>query len=241
MSKLCVSIQVDHQLEESMVQQGLNQLVKDLLMIVEKQWVLEMLVDESLDMIVDESLDMIVDESLNMIVDESLMVEDKSLVKLMDETLKLDKDHFEFVIGDYDNGAVDINRTMDNLEDMIANLEMVFSYLKKEETPSSNDTADEDIAQFEVESKSKSFTSKPKKDRIIKTKVSKISQNRQRNRKDKTRERFEKIKAGSARYKSMKTQMKVKGSMLTSFQSSRVHLDDNKDKGPKLQKMKVGL
>ncbi|GJU17877.1 hypothetical protein Tco_1145843 [Tanacetum coccineum] len=80
-------------------------------MIVEKQLVLEMLVDESLEMIVDESSDMIVDESLDMIVDESfdmivdelldmivdesLMVEDKSLEKLVDETLKLDEEHFE--------------------------------------------------------------------------------------------------------------------------------------------------
>ncbi|GJX00714.1 hypothetical protein Tco_0184627 [Tanacetum coccineum] len=69
-------------------------------MIVEKQLVLEMLVGESLKMIVDESLDIIVYESLDMIVDESLMVEDKSLVKLMDETLKLDEEHFEFVIAD---------------------------------------------------------------------------------------------------------------------------------------------
>ncbi|GJV48807.1 ribonuclease H-like domain-containing protein [Tanacetum coccineum] len=65
-------------------------------MIVEKQLVLEMLVDESLEMIMDESLDMIIDESLDMIVDESLMVEDKSLVKLVDETLKLDEEQFEF-------------------------------------------------------------------------------------------------------------------------------------------------
>ncbi|GJX27813.1 putative reverse transcriptase domain-containing protein [Tanacetum coccineum] len=52
-------------------------------------------------MIVDESLDMNMNESLDMIVDESLMVEDKSLVKLVDETLKLDEEHFEFVIADY--------------------------------------------------------------------------------------------------------------------------------------------
>nr|GEU95086.1 hypothetical protein [Tanacetum cinerariifolium] len=48
-------------------------------MIVEKQLVLEMLVDESLEMIVDETLDMIDDESLEMILDESLdMIEDES-------------------------------------------------------------------------------------------------------------------------------------------------------------------
>ncbi|GJU68651.1 zf-CCHC domain-containing protein [Tanacetum coccineum] len=70
-------------------------------MIIEKQLVLEMHVDESLEMIVDESFDMIVDESLDMIMDESLMVEDKSLVKLVDETLKLDEEHFKFVIADY--------------------------------------------------------------------------------------------------------------------------------------------
>ncbi|GKA26056.1 hypothetical protein Tco_0712165, partial [Tanacetum coccineum] len=68
-----------------MVQQGLNQLVLDLLMIVEKQLVLEMFVDESLDMIEDESFDMIEDESFDMIVDESL---------------KLDEEHFESVIAD---------------------------------------------------------------------------------------------------------------------------------------------
>ncbi|GJY01143.1 hypothetical protein Tco_0359295, partial [Tanacetum coccineum] len=70
----------------------------DLLMIVEKQLVLEMLVDESLEMIVDESLDMIEDEALDMIVDDSLMVEDKSLEKLVDETLKLDEEHIKSVI-----------------------------------------------------------------------------------------------------------------------------------------------
>ncbi|GJW86288.1 hypothetical protein Tco_0161628 [Tanacetum coccineum] len=52
---------------------------------------LDMIMDESLDMIVDESFDMIVDVSLDMIVDESLMVEDKSLEKHVDETLKLDE------------------------------------------------------------------------------------------------------------------------------------------------------
>ncbi|GJX38112.1 hypothetical protein Tco_0251415 [Tanacetum coccineum] len=74
-----------------------------------------------------------------------------------------------------DNGAVDMNGMMDNLEERIANLEMVFAYLKNKkmlerqenkpnkETPSSDDTADEDIVEFKVESKSKSSTSKPKK------------------------------------------------------------------------------
>ncbi|GKA33949.1 hypothetical protein Tco_0720378 [Tanacetum coccineum] len=68
-----------------------------------------------------------------------------------------------------------MNGTMDNLEERIANLEMMFAYLKNKkmlkrqenkpnkETPSSDGTADEDIAEFEVASKSKSFTSKPKK------------------------------------------------------------------------------
>ncbi|GJS31972.1 hypothetical protein Tco_0492592 [Tanacetum coccineum] len=75
-----------------------------------------------------------------------------------------------------DNGAVDMNGKMDNLEERIVNLEMVFAYLKNKkmlkrqennpnkESPSSDDTADEDIAEFEVASKSKSSTSKPKKD-----------------------------------------------------------------------------
>ncbi|GKD22555.1 hypothetical protein Tco_1224258 [Tanacetum coccineum] len=74
-----------------------------------------------------------------------------------------------------DNGAVDMNGTMDNLEERITNLEMVFAYLKNKkmlerqenkpnkESPSSDDTADEDITEFEVTSKSKSSTSKPKK------------------------------------------------------------------------------
>ncbi|GJR71102.1 hypothetical protein Tco_0083467 [Tanacetum coccineum] len=91
----------------------MGKLKQDMLMIVEKQLLLEMFVDESLEMIVDESLDMIEDESFDMIVDESLMVEDisleklmdetlmvedKSLEKLVDETLKLDDEHFESVI-----------------------------------------------------------------------------------------------------------------------------------------------
>ncbi|GJW23937.1 hypothetical protein Tco_0037748 [Tanacetum coccineum] len=74
-----------------------------------------------------------------------------------------------------DNDAVDMNDMMDNLEDRIANLELVFAYLKNKkmlerkenkpnkETPSSDDTTDEDITQFEVASKLKSSTSKPKK------------------------------------------------------------------------------
>nr|GEU59183.1 hypothetical protein [Tanacetum cinerariifolium] len=76
---------------------------------------------------------------------------------------------------DDDNGAVDMNGTMDNLEERITNLEMVFAYLKnkkilerqenkpKKETPSSNGTTNEDIAEFKVASKSTSSTSKPKK------------------------------------------------------------------------------
>ncbi|GJY17738.1 hypothetical protein Tco_0389229 [Tanacetum coccineum] len=70
-------------------------------MIVEKQLMLEMFVDELLEMVVDESLEMIEDESFDMIMDESLMVEDKSLEKLVDETLKLDEEHFESVIADW--------------------------------------------------------------------------------------------------------------------------------------------
>nr|GEZ05195.1 hypothetical protein [Tanacetum cinerariifolium] len=66
--------------------------IRDLLMIVKKQLVLEMFVDESLEMIMDESFDMV--------VDESLMVEDKSLEKLVDEKMKLDEEHFESVIAD---------------------------------------------------------------------------------------------------------------------------------------------
>ncbi|GJZ83858.1 hypothetical protein Tco_0649031 [Tanacetum coccineum] len=74
-----------------------------------------------------------------------------------------------------ENGVVDMNGTMDNLEERIANLEMVFAYLKNKkmlerqenksnkETPSSDGTADEDIVEFKVAAKSKSPTSKPKK------------------------------------------------------------------------------
>ncbi|GKA54040.1 hypothetical protein Tco_0752989 [Tanacetum coccineum] len=74
-----------------------------------------------------------------------------------------------------DNDAMDMNGTMDNLEDRISNLERVFAYIKNKkmlerkenkpnkETPSSDDTADENIAKFEVASKSKSSTSKPEK------------------------------------------------------------------------------
>nr|GEZ14070.1 hypothetical protein [Tanacetum cinerariifolium] len=74
-----------------------------------------------------------------------------------------------------DNGVMDMNGTMDNLEERIANLEMVFAYLKnkkmlerqknkpKKEIPSSDGTTSEDIAKFEVAYKSTSSTSKPKK------------------------------------------------------------------------------
>ncbi|GKD45448.1 hypothetical protein Tco_1270093, partial [Tanacetum coccineum] len=60
----------------------MGKLKQDLLMIVKKQLVLEMLVNESLEMIVDESLDVI--------VDESLMVEDKSLENLVNESLMVE-------------------------------------------------------------------------------------------------------------------------------------------------------
>nr|GEY52507.1 hypothetical protein [Tanacetum cinerariifolium] len=74
-----------------------------------------------------------------------------------------------------DNGAMDMNGTMDNLEERTSNLEMMFAYLKnkkmlerqenkpKKETPSSDGTTSEDIAEYEVASKSTSSTSKPKK------------------------------------------------------------------------------
>nr|GEV89171.1 hypothetical protein [Tanacetum cinerariifolium] len=66
-----------------------------------------------------------------------------------------------------DNGAMDMNGTMDNLEEMISNLEMVFAYLKNkkmlERHENKPNKVDEDITEFEVASKSKSFTSKPKK------------------------------------------------------------------------------
>ncbi|GKC52096.1 hypothetical protein Tco_1074841 [Tanacetum coccineum] len=70
MLKLCVSIQGDHQLEENMVQQSLNQIGEDLLVTVEKHLALEMIVDESL-MIENESLEMLMDETLK--VDEYLL------------------------------------------------------------------------------------------------------------------------------------------------------------------------
>nr|GEU59283.1 hypothetical protein [Tanacetum cinerariifolium] len=74
-----------------------------------------------------------------------------------------------------DNGAVDMNDTVDNQEERMVNLEMVFAYLKnkkmierqenkpKKEIPSSDGTTSEDITEFEVASKSTSSTSKPKK------------------------------------------------------------------------------
>ncbi|GKC85454.1 hypothetical protein Tco_1141171, partial [Tanacetum coccineum] len=74
-----------------------------------------------------------------------------------------------------DNGVVDMNCMMDNLEKMVASLEMGFAYLKNKqmlerqetkpnkETPFYDDTTDEDIAEFEVPSKSKSSTSKSRK------------------------------------------------------------------------------
>ncbi|GJW66526.1 hypothetical protein Tco_0120950 [Tanacetum coccineum] len=62
------------------------------------------------------------------------------------------------------NDAVDMNGTMDNLEERITNLEMfankTFLFLV---TPSSDGTVDVDIAELEVASKSKSSTSKPNK------------------------------------------------------------------------------
>ncbi|GKB40375.1 hypothetical protein Tco_0885317 [Tanacetum coccineum] len=64
------------------------------------------------------------------------------------------------------NGAVDMNGTMDNLEERIANLEMVFAYLKNkkmlERQENKPNRADEDIVELEVASKLKSSTSKPK-------------------------------------------------------------------------------
>ncbi|GJS71568.1 hypothetical protein Tco_0704409 [Tanacetum coccineum] len=66
----------------------------------------------------------------------------------------------------HDNSVVDMNGTMDNLEERIANLEMVFAYLKNKKTlerqENKSNKADEDVAEFEVASKLKSFTSKPK-------------------------------------------------------------------------------
>ncbi|GKA39347.1 hypothetical protein Tco_0731898 [Tanacetum coccineum] len=66
-----------------MVQQVLNQIVEDLLVIVKKLLVLEMIVDKSLEMIKDESLEMIKDESLDIIVDETLKL-DEILSRLID-------------------------------------------------------------------------------------------------------------------------------------------------------------
>ncbi|GJS66115.1 hypothetical protein Tco_0680679 [Tanacetum coccineum] len=54
-----------------------------------------------------------------------------------------------------DNGAVDMDAMTDNLENRISNLE------KSDETPSSDDTTDENIIKFEVAAKSKGSTSKP--------------------------------------------------------------------------------
>ncbi|GJY74419.1 hypothetical protein Tco_0478850, partial [Tanacetum coccineum] len=52
-----------------------------------------------------------------------------------------------------DNGAIDMDAMMDNLKDMISILE---KYDKSSnETPTSDDTTDENIAKFEVAAKSK--------------------------------------------------------------------------------------
>nr|GEW82039.1 hypothetical protein [Tanacetum cinerariifolium] len=67
----------------------MGNLKQDLLMIVEEQLVLEMFVDELLEKIIDKSLDII--------MDKSLMVEGKSLEKHVNETLKLDEEHFESI------------------------------------------------------------------------------------------------------------------------------------------------
>ncbi|GKE41905.1 hypothetical protein Tco_1469189 [Tanacetum coccineum] len=56
-----------------------------------------------------------------------------------------------------DNGGMDMDAMMDNLEDRILNLE------KSDETPSSDNTTDENIAKFEVAAKAKGSSSKPKK------------------------------------------------------------------------------
>ncbi|GJX08796.1 hypothetical protein Tco_0196728 [Tanacetum coccineum] len=114
-------------------------------MIIEKQPVLEMHVDESLEMIVDKSFDMIVDESLDMIVDESLMVKDKSLVELMDETLKLDEKHFES-IDSY--GTTPIIDKIRKFEDLLTSGQAILvdkagNPLKKVEFPGEYDSEDE--------------------------------------------------------------------------------------------------
>nr|GEV35213.1 hypothetical protein [Tanacetum cinerariifolium] len=65
------------------------------------------------------------------------------------------------------NSIVDMNGTMDNLEERIENPEMVFAYLKNkkmlERQENKPNRADEDIAKLEVASKSKGFTSKTNK------------------------------------------------------------------------------
>ncbi|GKE06367.1 hypothetical protein Tco_1398385, partial [Tanacetum coccineum] len=61
-------------MEEITVQQAPNQIGEDLLVIVEKHLVLEMIVDESLEMLVDDSIEMIEDESLDMTVNSIIHV-----------------------------------------------------------------------------------------------------------------------------------------------------------------------
>ncbi|GKD67277.1 hypothetical protein Tco_1309385, partial [Tanacetum coccineum] len=84
-----------------------------------------------------------------------------------------------------------------------------------------------------------------KKERIKKTKVSKISQKPTRNGEDKKKSEDEKpnqSKAGSARCKkrkSMKLKMKVKGSIISSLQSLRDNLEVLSSKDQNCQKMKV--
>ncbi|GJY99695.1 hypothetical protein Tco_0517125 [Tanacetum coccineum] len=57
-----------------------------------------------------------------------------------------------------DNGAMDMNGMMDNLEERIANLEMVFAYLKNKQMLKRQETQPN-----KVPSKSKTSTSKAKK------------------------------------------------------------------------------
>ncbi|GJX46920.1 hypothetical protein Tco_0272110 [Tanacetum coccineum] len=71
-----------------MIQQDLNQIVEDMLVIIKKLLVLEMIVGESLKMIEDESLEIIEDESLDMIVDETLKL-DEILSRLSDVVVNL--------------------------------------------------------------------------------------------------------------------------------------------------------
>ncbi|GJX40178.1 hypothetical protein Tco_0255168 [Tanacetum coccineum] len=85
----------------------------------------------------------------------------------------------------------------------------------------------------------------PSEEMILKSKRAKTSQNRQETEEKSTREKFEKSYQSwispTREKKVNEDQIEVKGLILTSFQSSRAHLDVLKSKDQRCQSWKVGL